>query len=85
MIEIRVCKAEPLGRAGIENHTIIIDGKIPQRKELTSLNEVERFYEKQAEMINNVLTDSLPQGVYDRLGIMFMQSKVSLYQGKTET
>ena len=79
----KVCKAEPLGSVQeIENQVIIINGKIPQ---YMTLPECEEFYEKQAKEINDALSVSLPQGTYDRLGIMFMQSKLSLYQGRTES
>jgi len=81
-IETRVCKANPIGSFQvITDQVIVIDGKIPLG---LTLNECEKFHERQATMINKALFESLPQGTYDLLGIKFMQSKVSLYQGRTE-
>lgn len=82
-IETRVCKASPLGSfQKIADQVIVIKTTIP---EMDSLSVCEQFHERQAAMINKALSESLPQGTYDRLGIMFMQHKVSLYQGRTET
>ncbi len=79
----RVCKAEPLGKfQNITDQAIIIANKIPSGM---TLDECEKFHERQAHMINKALRESLPQGTYDLLGIMFMQHKVSLYQGRTES
>lgn len=81
-IETRVCKAEALGSfEEIIDQVIVIKGHIPK---CMTLNEYGAFHERQALMINKALWKSLPQGTYDRLGIMFMQHKVSLYQGRTE-
>jgi hypothetical protein len=82
-IETRACKANPLGSfQNIIDQVIVIKGQIPERM---TLDECEQFYERQAHMISKALRESLPQGTYDRLGIMFMQHKVSLYQGRTDT
>ena len=82
-IETRACKAEALGSfQNIIDQVIVIRGQIPKR--MTS-DECEKFHETQAHMINKALRESLPQGTYDKLGIMFMQHKVSLYQGRTES
>lgn len=82
-IETRICKAEPFGSfEEIENQVIIINGKIPHH---TTSDKCKQFHDKQAKMIDKALSESLPQGTYDRLGIMFMQHKVSLYQGRTES
>ena len=81
-IKTMACKAEPLGDfQNITNQVIVINGKIPRHM---TLDECEKFHERQALMINKALSESLPQGTMDRLGIMFMQHKVSLYQGRTE-
>ena len=77
------CKDNPFGSfQNIDSQVIIIDDEIPKNM---TLPECERFHEKEAEVIMNVLSKTLPQGTYDRLGIMFMQRKVSLYQGITES
>lgn len=81
---ITVCKANPLGNyefQDIKDQVIAISGKIPRHM---SLPECEKFHERQATMISDALFESLPQGTLDRLGIMFMQKKVSLYQGRIE-
>ncbi|MCK4817913.1 hypothetical protein KA005_19230 [bacterium] len=81
-IETRICKAEALGSfEKIIDQVIIIKSQIPKRM---TLDECEKFHERQALMINKALRESLPQDTYDRLGIMFMMHKVSLYQGRTE-
>jgi hypothetical protein len=78
-----VCKANPLGSCQeVPTRTIIIGNKIPGGMALATCR---RFHEKQAQAINKALLESLPQGTYDLLGIMFMQHKTSLYQGRTET
>lgn len=82
-IETRVCKAEPFGSfQKITDQVIVIKDKIPRQ---ATMSEYEEFYERQAQMINKALFESLPQATYDRLGIMFMQKNVSLYQGRTES
>ena len=79
----RVCKAKPLGNfQKIESQAIILKNEIPKNMTLT---ECEYFHEKQARAINKALSETLPQGTYDRLGIIFMQHKISLYQGVTES
>lgn len=84
MIETKACKANPLWKdvPEIEGQTIIIDSKI---LDYSTLDEWKMFCEKQAEMIDEALFNSLPQATYDLLGIKFMQRKVSLYQGRTGT
>lgn len=78
-----ICKANPLTKPQeIEDQAICIDQKIPE--EMT-LEASRMFYDRQAYLINKALHETLPQGTYDRLGIMFMQRKVSLYQGRTES
>ena len=81
--EIRICKADPISpslQEEISNYSIIINDVLPTNMELV---EAEKFYEFQATMIEDALFNSLPQGTYDRLGIKFMQRKVSLYRGRT--
>ena len=76
-----ICKADPLTKAeAVEGQVIYINDKIPRKMLL--LETCQSFYEKQASLINKVLADTLPQGTYDRLGIKFMQKKVSLYRGR---
>ena len=85
MITINICKANPFGlpdKQAIEGQIMIIDDKIPS---MMDLSESDEFHEDQADMINHVLKTTLPQGTYDRLGIKFMQHKVSTYQGRTGT
>ena len=83
MITTIICKAEPLLKPEkVKSRAIIIESKVPQYLDPP---EWEKFCDGQAHKINSALAESLPQGIYDRLGIMFMQSKVSLYQGKTGT
>ena len=80
-----VCKANsfnlPEGQT-IKGQIIVIDDKIPP---MMDLSESDEFHEDQAGMINHALQAVLPQGTYDRLGIKFMQHKISLYQGRTGT
>jgi hypothetical protein len=82
MKETRVCKAEPL-HGKIESQTIIIDCKLPL--DLWPKDKAENFHHNQAQRIDDALCNSLPQGTYDRLGIMFMKKKLSIYQGITGT
>lgn len=82
MKETKICKAEPLHEE-IGSQTIIINGKIPE--DLWIGNKSEEFCDNEAQMIDDALYNSLPQGTYDRLGIKFMQRKVTLYQGRTGT
>ena len=77
----KVCKADPFAEEKIDGQAIYITDKIPKGM---TLETCESFHEKQAFLINKVLADTLPQGTYDRLGIMFMQRKVSLYRGRVE-
>lgn len=75
-------KANPIiSRKKIDDYIIEITGELPRGM---SLNVAELHYEKQSEMIEKALYNSIPQGVYDRLAIQFMKRKVSLYQGITE-
>ena len=77
-----ICKANSFRKiGGIEGQAICIDNKIPE--EMT-LEASKLFHARQAHLINEALSETLPQGTYDRLGIMFMQKKLSLYQGRTE-
>jgi len=77
-----ICKADPLINAeAVEGQAICIDCKIPENMTLETCRS---FYERQAFLINRVLAKTLPQGTYDLLGIMFMEKKVSLYQGRAE-
>jgi hypothetical protein len=80
MKKIRICKAEPLHEE-IESQTIIIEGKLPE--DLWPEDQAKTFYGNQAQRIDDALYNSLPQATYDRLGIMFMKRKLSIYQGKT--
>lgn len=77
-----VCKARPLGNSQpIEDQCILIGGTLPS---IMTLKESEKLYDKHARRIDDALADSLPQGTHDRLGILFMQRKASLYQGRTK-
>ena len=82
MKETRICKAEPL-RGKIESQIITIDGKLPN--DLWPQDKADTFHNNQAQRIDNALYASLPQATYDRLGIMFMKRKLSIYQGITGT
>jgi len=89
----KVCKADSPGKyytiseggtvieKEVESQAIYITDKIPEGM---TLEKCQAFHEKQAFLINKMLADTLPQGTYDRLGIMFMQKKVSLYRGRVE-
>lgn len=43
------------------------------------------YYDTEAKMIADGLFDALPQGTLDRILIHFMQRKLSLYRGLTNT
>jgi hypothetical protein len=81
MKTLRLCKFDLLNEQEPEPVTIIIDDSIPNH---TYLSESERFHDRQAAELEKALYNSLPQGTYDRLAILFASRKVSLYRGKTE-
>jgi hypothetical protein len=79
MKTIRMGKARSTMRNHPPSVTIIIDDELPEPDSSMAL---ELYYQKQASVLINILSNSLPQGTFDRLGIEFMKKKVSLYQGK---
>ena len=85
MITINIGKANsfnlPEGQI-IKGQAIVIDDKIPS---MMTFDESNEYHEDQADMVNHALQTTLPQGTYDRLGIKFMQRKVSIYQGRLGT
>ncbi len=89
MKEITVAKFEPLRGQVAEDTVIRITGKVPDTKEYGDGKEwfenVNKWYEGQAEAIADALFNSLPQGTFDRLWVAIMKRKMSLYCGKTES
>ena len=71
--EIVVMKAERLAKSDPPAARIEIRGKVPRTD---SLEEIGRFFEKDAELIAGILIESLPQGTYDRL-LALMMSKAA--------
>ncbi len=79
---IVIDKADPmLIDQKVPNILIEIVGELPDQK---TIQDCENHHESQATLIESALFNSLPQGTYDRLGMKFMQRKVSLYRGITE-
>jgi len=68
--EIVVMKAERLAKSDPPAARIEIRGKVPRTD---SLEEIGRFFEKDAELIAGILIESLPQGTYDRLLALMMR------------
>lgn len=68
-ITVRICKGEPLGDNQPETTTIIIDGTIPEfdYRPPNPFAEAGRFYDQQAQMLFDALSNSLPGGTLDRL------------------
>jgi len=80
-MHIIIDKADPLTSEGeTPNTTIEIVKELERCK---TLKDAEIHYEQQAELIENALFGSLPQGVYDRLIVKLMKRKTSLYRGIT--
>jgi hypothetical protein len=72
MIEVTVCKADPIGTDAAPDTHIHITGKLPESKgPIESLPEFlaasAKVFDSQAEAIEVALHDSLPGGTYDRL------------------
>jgi len=68
--EIVVMKAERLAKSDPPAARIEIRGKVPRTD---SLEEIGRFFEKDAELIAGILIESLPQGTLDRLLAIMMR------------
>jgi hypothetical protein len=84
MKTIRICKAKIIENDYPEPVTVIIDGELPDISNLKQyrLQSLEQFYQDEAELLVDALWNSLPQGTFDRLGIEFMEKKISLYRGR---
>ncbi len=87
MTTIKVAKFDPLHNKVAEDTIISITEALPAiiSKCIMPIEEVEEYFEAQADQIADALFNSLPQGTLDRLHIKLMQHKTSLYQGKTES
>ena len=82
---IHVSAYNPFPHQGVPpDTTIIIKGDPPEFHGPDALEQHQKFYEQQAADLLDALYNSLPQGTFDRLGMAFMQKKVSLYRGRTE-
>ena len=64
MNEIMICKAQPIGLQMILDKTIILSGEPPY---LESLQDMGKFYSKEAKELADVLETTLPGGTFDRL------------------
>lgn len=85
MKEIRLVKFDPLSCQEAEDTVIRIIDEIPEFQYNKGLESIEGYYNDQADKLADALFNSLPQGTLDRLFIVLMKRKVSLYRGKTNS
>lgn len=83
MKTINLCKFEPLAGDVPEPVTIVIDSDIPEHK---TLDDTEKFFDGQAQMLVDALYNALPQGTFDRVALLMFAKKIEyqLYHGKTD-
>lgn len=79
---ITLAKADPLGGQVVEGAVVNITGTIPP---LDTLTEHQDWMDCQAQLLVAVLTDSLPQGVLDRVAAQLIRRLVTDYIGAMDT
>jgi hypothetical protein len=76
MKDIRIDKADEVGGVQPETTIISIDGS-PQTPKTMKLDELDQYFQHQAEELEHALFSSLPGGTYDRLAGKMMIRKAS--------
>lgn len=84
MKEVKLYKFSPLGGQVAEDTIIRIDQELPKFSDHKPLEDTEKFYQNQAEILADALFGSLPQGIMEPLTIEFLKRRVSLYMGKMD-
>lgn len=75
-----VYKAQKTGDREIDSAVITIDVEIPEATDKNSLIDWESQANQQAELLERILIDTLPGGVYDRLFARMAERKASLFK-----
>lgn len=80
MDKYHIYKAQSHPGRPIASATIILDVEIPDTDSKTNLIEWESQANQQAELLEKILIETLPGGVYDRLLARMMARKASLFK-----
>lgn len=85
MEKITLCKFDTLGDQKSEGVVIEITLDLPDMLPFSCYDDIEKFYDKQAEDLAVALRNNLPQGVLYRVlhKLMESYSKEVLFRGKT--
>ena len=82
---VTVSGYDPFDHQSPVDTTLRIVGVPPSINELDSVEQHNEWYEGQADLIADVILNSLPQGVTHRLLIKMLERYASSYRGKTGT
>lgn len=80
MTTVNVCKASASGNCPVDSVTLVIDGDVPNFDYKAPLEECAQFYDEQAQLIFDALTNSLPGGTLDRLLGKMLAHKASHFR-----